>query len=197
MLSQIGMQGLPALLGVDISGSMKIGIPGIGGASNELFGVYSGLYAKGLKAFNSLTRGELIRAIESASPAVVENIMRGVREGYKGATTPEGRPLISATGKPLKMTTLESVAQGLGFRPTRLSEESKIARTNKNILSYYANRKTDIQDRMRVGQNVTKKIQDYNNDAMKYGGAVPLITPRTLQSIMMRKPNKKMIILNQ
>src|SRR3972149_3088708 len=44
-LVRMGMHGIPALLGIDITGSLKIGVPfiGSGGVEESITGVYSGL----------------------------------------------------------------------------------------------------------------------------------------------------------
>jgi hypothetical protein len=196
MLAQIGMQGLPALIGVDVSGSMKIGVPGIGGAANEVFGVYSGLFNNAVKAVDALSMGEYYRALESALPMAGSNVMRAYRESTEGSTSLTGKIMQDTKGRPLKMSAMEAVKQGLGFRPSRMAEESKMKRTSQNVLSRYAARKADISNRFRVGQDVTGKIQHYNQDAAEFGGAVPFITARTLKSIMTQKPNKKMMLMN-
>jgi hypothetical protein len=46
------MAGIPALIGIDISGSLKIGVPlaGAGTAQDTINGVYGGLARKSLNA---------------------------------------------------------------------------------------------------------------------------------------------------
>jgi hypothetical protein len=45
VLEKMGMAGIPALLGIDISGSLKVGIPlaGAGTPQDTTYGVYGGL----------------------------------------------------------------------------------------------------------------------------------------------------------
>jgi hypothetical protein len=46
------MAGIPALMGIDISGSLKMGIPGMGTGTPQdtIYGVYGGLTRKGINA---------------------------------------------------------------------------------------------------------------------------------------------------
>ena len=60
----MGMAGIPALMGIDISGSLKTGIPlvGAGTPSDTLYGVYGGLLRKGLNASSAIEREDYLRA---------------------------------------------------------------------------------------------------------------------------------------
>jgi hypothetical protein len=62
VLEKMGMAGIPALMGIDISGSLKTGIPliGAGTPQDTIYGVYGGM-AK--KALNAKTRPDLRRAL--------------------------------------------------------------------------------------------------------------------------------------
>jgi len=49
----MGMAGIPVLMGIDISGSLKIGIPLARSATSQdtIYGVYGSLARKGLNAY--------------------------------------------------------------------------------------------------------------------------------------------------
>jgi hypothetical protein len=127
-LERAGVAGLPALLGqidgmvgVDLSGSLRIGLPRLSepaqGVSETVFGVWGGLGKKMVGAYESAGRDDYLRAVEFASPAFIENILKAIRMTTMGATTPTGKVLYDAKGRPIKETAGEAAAQMMGFRP--------------------------------------------------------------------------------
>ncbi|MCZ7406267.1 MAG: PLxRFG domain-containing protein, partial [Candidatus Methanoperedens sp.] len=127
-LERMGTAGIPALLGqipgmvgTDISGSLNIGLPNLSqptqGASETVFGVWGGLAKKAANAYQSVGRGDYLRAVEYASPIFLENLLKAVRMSTVGATTPTGRILYDEKGQPIKMTGREAAAQMMSFRP--------------------------------------------------------------------------------
>ena len=67
ILERLGMAGIPALLGIDISGSLKVGIPlaGSGTPHDTIYGVYGGLARKSLNAMRAGEREDYLRAWSS------------------------------------------------------------------------------------------------------------------------------------
>ena len=59
VLEKMGLAGIPALMGIDISGSLKTGIPGLGPGTpaDTFYGVYGGMGKKALNAMNAAEMG--------------------------------------------------------------------------------------------------------------------------------------------
>jgi hypothetical protein len=118
VMERMGMAGIPALMGIDISGSLKMGLPftslagGQGTPADTVYGVYAGLGKKGLNAMSAAEREDYLRALEFASPAFIEAALKAYRMADQGATTARGKVLTDERGKPIRLGT------GEGRRPS-------------------------------------------------------------------------------
>ena len=119
MLEKMGTAGIPAIMGIDISRSLKTGVPGLGGGTpaDTVYGVYGGLGKKGLDAIHAAEKEDYLRALEFASPSFMEGILKAYRMADQGATTPKGKILTDEKGQPIKLSAGEATAQAVGFRP--------------------------------------------------------------------------------
>ena len=70
-----------------LSGSLKTGLPdlGHGTPADSVYGVYGGLFRKDLNAMSAVEREDYLRALEFASPAFIEAILKAYRMGDQGA----------------------------------------------------------------------------------------------------------------
>ena len=75
VLANVEMVGIPALMGIDISGSLKTGIPGHGPGTpgDTVYGGYGGLGRKAPNAMNAAERDDYLRMLEFASPSFLES----------------------------------------------------------------------------------------------------------------------------
>ncbi len=105
ILEKLGMAGIRALMEIDISGSLKVGIPlaGSGTPQDTIYGVYGGLARKGINAMSAVEREDYLRAIEFASPAFIEAILKAYRMSETGVTTPGGKVITDEQGKPIRL----------------------------------------------------------------------------------------------
>lgn len=206
-LEQLGVAGIPAMLGqvlptgVDMSGSLKIGLPSISdplkGATETVTGVWGGLAQKATGAYKQISLDQYTRAFENASPIFIENIMKAVRMASQGATTPTGKPLYDVSGKPIVETAPEAAAQTLGFRPERISRMAGTHRTFANVEQHYDAERKEIEARFRLAktpeerQGVIKDVQKYNMEVSQYRGVIPPINSQMLRRSVQAKPEKK------
>jgi hypothetical protein len=203
VLEKLGMQGIPALLGVDLSGSLRTGVPFKEGVSQTAYGVYGGLYRKAIKGFNSVMAGDYLRGVENLSPLFIENPMKAVRMATEGATTSTGKTVFDAYGKPIRLELGEMVSQMAGLRPARTAELSQEHQTYSNVQQYFKSEKDSIYQEFRLAktsedrQAVMKKVREYNRDAVKYRGAVPIITGDTLKRALTQKPDKRTLMFER
>ncbi len=153
VLEKMGMAGIPALAGIDISGSLKTRVPFAGlTASDTIYGVYGGMFEKWINAKDAWARDDALRAIEFASPSFLEAVLKAYRTEEKGVTTPKGKVLTDEKGKPIRLSIPEAGAQAVGFRPERLAAISGEHRTLSNIRAHFADRRDDLYSRYRLAR---------------------------------------------
>jgi len=171
-LETLGMSGLPAVLGANISGSMSIGLPFIGGGIEEAGGVYSGLATKALRAAEAAGRGDVYRVMTNLTPEFLRNPIVALTEsdfgkdvlGTRGyATTPQGKISYDSSGKPLSLTGGEVALKAIGFQPTRYAKERDIEQTVKAQVLWATDQKKNIAetyniDKLENDPNKLKKL---------------------------------------
>lgn len=192
ILERMGMQGIPALLGVDISGSIKIGLPSFGDIGENVYGVYGGLYDKGKNALGAFSSGQVLRGVEALSPAFIENVLKAQRMS-QGATNIHGKQLFDEQGQPIRLKPEEALAQAAGFRPARTAGLSSEKRTYQNVKEHYSAWRQRIYDTYRTSEDkkaVMEDVKKYNNEVLKYGKAIPRITGDSLRGSLKQKPDK-------
>ncbi len=201
VLAEVGTFGLPALIGVDLSGSLRIKFPDVtdpGRLFQETaFGVYGGLATKGLDATKAFVDGELLRVIEFGAPVFIEKPLKGLRLLKEGGVTKSGKTIFTGKGRPLEVSEREALTQALGFRPSRLAFESGKFRQFTNVESFFRNRRASLFRKLRFAKtredrrDVLQAIREYNKDARKQRGAVPLITAESLRRTQIAQPSKR------
>ena len=183
----LGRRGLFGLAGIDISGSLGIGLgipTGLLGLTGAIGGVAEDLW----KAGHFIASGQTDRALEKTLPTAAANIFRGVREAKTGVTTEKGRVLWDKGGKPFKPTKGETAARIVGFQSSRQS----VARERSNEMyqaeQAFLKRKDDLYEELRAWAvdpkktnagltKIYKKQGEYNKALTDAGlaGRVPLI----------------------
>jgi hypothetical protein len=201
MLAEVGTFGLPALVGADLSGSLRIKFPDITDPGQlfqeSAFGVYGGVATKGADAVKNLIDGKALKAFEAAAPVAIEKPLKSVRLFKEGATTKSGKTIFSGSGKPLQVSLREAITQGLGFRPGRLAFESGKFRQFRNVEGFFKNRRAALFRQFRTArsssdrQEIFQAIREYNREARKLKGAVPLITTKSFKRALREKPSKR------
>ena len=133
----------------------------------SLLGPSMGLVINSAEAVKQLNDGHIQRAMETASPAVVKNIMKGMRYEVEGrAVSLKGDELIG------DVSSYESIVQGIGFSPERVAQrqksniemkaiEQKVMTKRQDLLNAYFmaidNDDSDLEER------VIDKIVRFNN----------------------------------
>jgi N12 class adenine-specific DNA methylase len=201
ILANVGIQGLPALIGADIGGSLRIHFPDItqpGKLIEEsVFGVYEGLALKAVNSVKAAYTGQITRAFEIASPTFIERPLKALRQSKEGLTTTRGKVIKDPTGKAIMPTTSENIATGLGFRPSRLARMSDHYRQFGNIKKYYSDWRSDIFTKFRLAktfegrQVVIQEVIEYNKKAGEQKGAVILIQTKQLKQALKQRQDKR------
>jgi hypothetical protein len=194
-LETLGMGGLPALLGVNISGSLAVGVPGLNESPLEsVFGVWGGLKEKGVRAGEAALRGDVYRMATNLTPEFIRGPVVALTEsdfgvpfGTRGVTTTAtGGPVLDSQGKPLKYTKGEAIVKGLGFQPTGHSREREIEWSLKNQVNWANEQKRLLSERYKIDlieknpnaiKNLLSGVKEINGDIKSRG------IPTTLASV--------------
>jgi hypothetical protein len=107
----------------------------------NLLGPSAGLLINAAEATKQYNEGYIQRALETATPAVIKNALKGIRLGTEGrATTLKGNELVG------DITGYEALIQGLGFSPERVAQRQKSNIEMKNAEQNILNRRQALLD---------------------------------------------------
>lgn len=187
MLADVGMEGIPALVGIDMSGSTKMNlpiIPGVGQFDPNTFtmGVWGGLIDKGKRTLEAVADGEWARAFEAGAPIGVEMMMKAIRLRKMGLRTAQERPILDERGQPIRTTAYQTGIQVAGFRPEGIAVVQKERRTAQLVQEHYSKVRQAIRKDLRIASGegdikklgkIREQIQKYNMEVMKYKGVIP------------------------
>jgi hypothetical protein len=200
-LETMGMHGLPALAGANISGSLAIGIPFIGETPlDTVYGVMGGMAEKGRLGAASLGRGDYYRAVENMSPEFIASAMRALRMSEEGkalglsgvATTQAGRPIYDESGKPLQFSSWEAALKSMGITPENYSVQTEAQRVVMGVKDYFKDWHDDIYEGFRIARNnkdqkamakTLRELHEYNQ-AIRDKGAQLLVRPMKLSNLV-------------
>jgi hypothetical protein len=201
ILANVGVQGLPALVGADIGGSLRIHFPDVtkpGKLIEEsVFGVYEGLAMKAVNSIKAAGTGQIARSFELLSPTFIERPLKAIREHKAGLTTTRGKIIKAASGEPIIPTIPETITTALSFRPSRIARLSDNYRQFGNIKKFYSDWRGDIYTNFRLSktfearQKVLQEVVEYNRSAIDQGGAVSLIGATQLKNALKDRADKR------
>ena len=150
----------------------------------------------GRMGMSAVEREDYLRAMEFASPAFIEAVLKAYRMSEKGVTTPRGKITTDEKGKPVRLGAGEGIAQAAGFRPERLARISGEHWTMENVQAHFKGRKDDRYSRYRLArtpeeeQRVIRDMQRFNMEVRKYRGVIPPNTATSMGRATEQKPEK-------
>ncbi len=145
---------------------------------------------------NAVEREDYLRAMEFASPAFIEAILKAYQMNETGITTPKGKVITDEQGKPIRLGAGEGIAQAAGFRPEKLATVSGEHRTMENVQAHFKEKRDDLYSRYRLARNpeekqrVIRDMQKFNMEARKYRGVIPPITTTSMGQATQHIPEK-------
>lgn len=158
-LETFGFSGLPAVLGMNISGSLALGIPGMGETPlDSVYGVYGGMATKIGRAVDAAGRGDLYRVSANLAPEFMRNPIVAMMESGVGksmgapgySTTTRGRAIYGEQGKPIQMTAGQAAVKFTGFNPTGNAREKEQNQVIKRQEEWGQEAKRDLSETYRI-----------------------------------------------
>jgi hypothetical protein len=132
----------------------------------NLLGPTAGLLVTSAETVKQYNDGHLQRAMETASPAFLKNFMKGARYATEGrAVNLKGDELVG------DVSGYESLIQGFGFSPERISQRQKSNIEMKGMEQKILNRRTDLMNAFFMGvdnddddmiDRVLDKVEKFN-----------------------------------
>lgn len=207
-LEKVARHGLFGLAGLDISGSLAIGV-GVPKNVEEMFGVASGLASDISLTGKYLSTGQYLRATEKIVPTAFGNVIRAIREMNTGVVDTKGRRIWDDQGKPMVPGTAATAARVIGFRTaTQAVMQERTWEAKREMASFRA-RRDKIYEEYRSYlveperdpkelQNIKDKIYKYNAAVKQYskGGIIPFITRESMltQVKSVYRPKKNLLV---
>jgi N12 class adenine-specific DNA methylase len=196
--------GIMGLLGVDISGSLAIGLE-VPKTLTDLTGPFGGVATDIQKAGGYLSTGQPLKAAEKALPAFASNLVRAFRE-LDSVTTSSGKQVWDKNGKPYRPSTTETMQRASGFRGSERAMHEERQFEAKAELSRYGESRGKIYERYRAYVSdgakdpvelkiIMDQVAAYNNRVLSAGrqAYVPLISREALRGQInrMRQPGRR------
>ncbi|OQA29963.1 MAG: hypothetical protein BWY57_03129 [Betaproteobacteria bacterium ADurb.Bin341] len=183
---RVGRHGLTGAAGVDISGSLSIGV-GIPRNMLELTGAIGGVADSVMTGGKALMRGQYSKAVESVLPTGLANPIRATREAREGVSTRANNRVWDERGRPLQPSAGETAARAAGFRSTRQAVLAERTWEGKRQSSHYAELRQSIYQRYRAWllgkqdkeehKKIVKAVREYNEKVKDLkDGEAPKIT---------------------
>jgi hypothetical protein len=198
---KLGRHGLTGAAGIDISGSLSIGV-GVPKNFIDLTGAIGGVATDIAEFAENLGRGQYGKAVEKMLPAGFANPARAIRESQEGVTTKNNRRVWDEKGKPYVPGAAATIGRALGFRSTDQAVLSERTWEGHREQAKFAEKRSAIYERYRAWllgkggkeehKEIIKEVREYNTQAKDAAG-VSRITFESLrrQAKGLSKPSKK------
>ncbi|MEM1672152.1 MAG: hypothetical protein QXT86_08890 [Archaeoglobaceae archaeon] len=191
------VKGLPYVLGLDFSSSIKIELPLPKGFNTDelskwLFGVYENVIERSNRGMEALLAGQYLEALIYLSPYGISLPLEAMRLHTEGMTTRGGRKVL-IDGQEFYLDGVDTFLRVLGFRPRSLAEVQDYRFMVERIKNWYKEEKQRILKKYRIAvergdgfDEVLRDIYEFNREVIEkgYQGIVPLITRRTLRQAL-------------
>jgi len=199
--------GLAGLAGMNIKGSLEIGVTDLPSNLGDLLGAPGSVIADVWEGGASILKGDVSKGLERISPLAVAGPIKAYRERTEGLTTRMNAPIFYGRQQ-AKADMADAVMRALSFNPAGISKirEKKWAETKQEI-KYKEMRNTissrvykfmvkPVNERSKSEwTDILEDVREYNERVKRMGlaGIVPFITDKSIQANIKRnfKPTKK------
>jgi hypothetical protein len=200
-METVGTAGIPGLAGLNISGSLRIGLPFVGETPLQtITGAGGGLVQSEGRALKALSRGDYWAALGYGTPQATSAVFTALRGSELGKelgmaghmTTPTGRAVLDTDGQPLSLGPWETSIRAMGFQPQRPSLEREVQASAKRVEIYFTSKQTAIGETYRIAKeegrrsampNLIRDVKAFNAER-KEKGVTELVLPLTIKKVI-------------
>ena len=198
---QIGRHGLTGAMGVDISGSLSIGV-GVPKNFIDLSGAIGGAANEIIEAGESIRNKQYGKAAEHLLPTGLANPLRAAREAKEGVSTRNNRRVWDEKGRPYVPETGATAARVFGFRSAKQAVLSERTWEGHRQQADFSKKRDSIYEQYRAWllggrdreeyKEIVRAVQDYNRKIKGVPGVSP-ITSKSLRDQVrrMQRPSKR------
>lgn len=196
------IKGLPTLLGVDLSKSLKVEIPFLpkGFAFDDLtdilLGIHKDTYGRITEGFKDLSDEDYLNGLIHLMPYGIGMPLEALKLSTTGLTTKSGKTVYTPDGKPMTITPGEALLKTLGGNPITLSDYSDDKYLIKSLNRAFEEERQRIYKKYRTNkltQELWLDIIEFNKQAVKYH--IPKITLQGLHKT--KQPAEKALNLQR
>jgi hypothetical protein len=200
---RVARQGVAGLAGINIKGSLAIGITDIPTSLKDVLGAPWSLVEDVGYGIGLTGEGNVLKRTERLLPRMAGAPVRAYRELTEGMTTRSGKPVYYGTEQ-LKADWGDALLRSLSFNPADLSEVTEKQWKDRKIEAQYSDRRSEIYAAIRrwvlkggnkaEWLNILTDIEEYNARvrSSRFTG-LTYITPQAIktQITQMRKPDRR------
>jgi hypothetical protein len=202
----VARYGLAGLAGVNLKGSLEIGITDLPTNIQDIMGAPGSIVKDIYEGGVNISKGNIIKGLENIMPLAISNPIKGIREATEGLTTKTNAPIFYGK-KPVVADTVDALLRMASFNPAELSEIREKQWAERKIEQKYTERRADTyakakkymlkpyEDRNEADWiDIIAEIQKYNDLISERGyNNIPKITNKSLKNNLRRafKPSKK------
>ncbi|HPM70124.1 MAG TPA: PLxRFG domain-containing protein [Smithellaceae bacterium] len=199
---KVGRHGLTGAMGVDVSGSLSIGV-GVPKDFIDLTGAVGGAAESIGQVKEGIANRQPMKALEAVLPTGLASPVRAYREAKEGVSTKNNRPVWDESGRPLVPEASEAAQRALGFRSTRQAVLSERNWEGRREIERFEERRNAIYKKYRAWvlsgrdreeyKQIVSDVQEFNRNIAPMRGKVARITSQSLrdQSRRMERPTKR------
>jgi hypothetical protein len=140
--------GIPGLAGINIKGSVDVGMGSIPTSFVDIFGAPGAVVKDVYEGVQETAQGNVWKGLEGMAPNAIGSVSKAVRESTEGATKKSNAPIFYGNEQ-LKLSFHEAVARALSFSPAEMSEKKERMWSESNIKKKYSEDKDEILDKYR------------------------------------------------
>lgn len=187
--------GLGGLAGVDLRGSLAIGVTDVPTTVSDLLGAPWSVMRDLGGGVSDIAHGDLLKGTEKLLPRIVAGPVRATREATQGVTTRGNQPVYYGDER-LRANLVDWAIRFAGFNPARLSTAREEQWNERAVAQDYDSTRSDIYRRVRAyyiedaytrdpaeWADVLARVEEYNARVARNNATAPYITAATLRRI--------------
>jgi len=202
-----GRYGLAGLAGINIKGSLEIGMTDIPTSMVELLGAPASIGQDIVRGLQEYGKGNFMKGTEKLLPNALAAPIRAYRESTEGLTTKGSVPIFHGTDR-VTSSTIDAIRRAMSFNPAKIASITEKHYAERKVEEKYSKMRSEIFGRFRRYLLAPKKeqtkakmmeilamVQEYNERVKEKGvwNVLP-ITAATLKAAgreVFRPPRKE------
>lgn len=146
--SRFARYGVTGLAGVNIKGSLEMGVTDLPTSLPELLGAPYSVISDTFGGVAQMIKGDVWKGAEKVLPLAGGNILKGIREAREGVTTKTNIPVFYGN-KPIVADYGDAALRVLSLNPASIAEKREKQWNEKEVVKKYKDEATDIYSRLR------------------------------------------------